>query len=65
MFAFFRFSDQNHACASIGPIFNDQACSSKIGPIRYPETSVTNYHSTLCNITEERRSQLHCGGNLK
>jgi hypothetical protein len=31
----------------------------------YPETSVTNYHSTLRNIPEERRSHLHRGGSLK
>jgi hypothetical protein len=29
----------------------------KMGPIRYPETSVNNYHMMLCNIPEERRSQ--------
>jgi len=27
-----------------------------MGPIGCPETSVTNYHSTLRNIPEERRS---------
>ena len=34
-------------------------------PIGYPETSVQNYHSTLRNIPEERRSHLHRGGSLK
>jgi hypothetical protein len=29
----------------------------KMGPIDCPETSVTNYRSTLRNIPEERRSQ--------
>jgi hypothetical protein len=29
----------------------------KMGPIRCPETSVKNYHSTLCYTPEERRSQ--------
>jgi hypothetical protein len=24
-----------------------------------------NYQSTLCNIPEERRFQIHCGGSLK
>ena len=33
------------------------ACLLKIGPIGYPETSVTKYQSTLPNILEERRSQ--------
>jgi hypothetical protein len=28
-----------------------------MGPIRCPETCVKDYHSTLCYITEERRSQ--------
>jgi hypothetical protein len=36
-----------------------------MGPIRCPETSVNNYHSTLRNIPEERRSQVHRGGSLK
>jgi hypothetical protein len=30
----------------------------KMGPIHCPETSVKDYHSTLCNIPEERRSYL-------
>jgi len=30
-----------------------------------PETSVTNYQSTLCNIPEERASHLHRSGNLE
>jgi len=29
-----------------------------MGPIGCPEKSVTNYQSTLCNIPEERRSQI-------
>jgi hypothetical protein len=28
----------------------------KMGPTRCPETSVKDYHSTLCNTPEERRS---------
>jgi hypothetical protein len=36
----------------------------KMGPIGFPETSVQNYHSTLRNIPEERRSNLHRGGSL-
>jgi hypothetical protein len=35
------------------------------GPIRCPETSVKDYHSTLHNIPEERRSHQHRGGSLK
>jgi hypothetical protein len=37
----------------------------KMGPICCPETSVQNYQSTLRNIPEERRSNLHRGGSLK
>jgi hypothetical protein len=32
-----------------------------MGPIRFPEASVNNYHSTLRNIPEDQRR----GGNLK
>jgi len=35
------------------------------GPIICPETSVSNYHYTLPNIPEERRTYLHRGGTLK
>jgi hypothetical protein len=31
----------------------------KMGPIRCPETSVNNYHTTPRNISEERRSHVH------
>jgi hypothetical protein len=36
-----------------------------MGPIRCPETSVKDYHSTLRNILEEHRSHLHSGGSMK
>jgi hypothetical protein len=36
----------------------------KMGPIGCPETAVTDHQSTLCNIPEERRSNLHRGGSL-
>jgi hypothetical protein len=36
-----------------------------MGPICCPETSVKDYHSTLPNTSEERRSQQHRGGSLK
>ena len=35
-----------------------------MGPIGCLDTSVRNYHFTLCNIPEERRSHLHRGGSL-
>jgi hypothetical protein len=37
----------------------------KMGPIRRPETSVKDYHSTLCYTPEERISHQHRGRNLK
>jgi hypothetical protein len=37
----------------------------KMGPIGCPERSVRNYHSTMGNIPEERRSHLRDGGSLK
>jgi len=33
-----------------------------MGPIGCPETAVTNYHSTLRDIPQERTSHLHSGG---
>jgi len=38
---------------------------SKMGPIACSETSVTNYHYTLGNIPEERKSRFHRSGSLK
>ena len=37
----------------------------KMVPIDCPETSVSNYHYWLRNTPEERRCQLHRGGNVK
>jgi hypothetical protein len=36
-----------------------------MGPVGCPETSLQNYHLTLCNNPEERKSHLHRGGSLK
>jgi hypothetical protein len=36
-----------------------------MGPIGCPETSVTNYHNTLRNIPEERRSHMYKMFRLK
>jgi len=36
-----------------------------MGPIGCPEMSVQNYHFTLRNTPEERRSHLRRGGSLK
>jgi hypothetical protein len=44
------------------------SCTSwplKMGPIYCPETSVKDYHSTLRNTPEERRSHQYRGGRLK
>jgi hypothetical protein len=35
----------------------------KMGPIRFPETSVNNYHTTQRNIPEERISHQHRDGS--
>jgi hypothetical protein len=45
--------------------FFSYSWSLKMGPIRFPETSVNNYHTTPRNISEERRSHQHRGGSLK
>ena len=37
----------------------------KMGLIGCPETSVTNYKFTLCNIPEDRSPHLNRGGSLK
>jgi len=37
----------------------------KMGPIGYPETSLRNYHYSLCNSPEERSSHLLPGKSLK
>jgi hypothetical protein len=37
----------------------------KMGPIRYAETSVNNYHTTPRNIPEDCSSYQHRGGRLK
>jgi hypothetical protein len=36
-----------------------------VGPTRFPETSVNNYHTTPRNMPEEGTSRQHRGGNLK
>ena len=40
------------------------SCPLNMGPIGCPETSIEDYHSTLRNIPEERRSQLYSFFNL-
>jgi hypothetical protein len=44
---------------------NKIAWPSKMGPTGCPRTPVTNYQSTLRNISEERRSHLHRGRSLQ
>lgn len=48
-------------------IFEGQTvhCTMKMEPIFCPETSETNYKSTLRNILVERGSHSHSGGSLK
>jgi len=43
----------------------DNGWPLKVGQTGCPETSVSNYQSTLSNIPEERRSHLHRDGSLK
>jgi hypothetical protein len=45
----------------LGLIFRVQAVHGEF----CPETSVNNHQHTLRNISEERRPQQHCSGNLK
>ena len=52
----------------IGPIFKGLSHSQvplKVGPTSCPETSVWNYHYSLCNSPEERISHIFRGGCLK
>jgi hypothetical protein len=67
--------DSDVSGQSVGPIFKGQevfldfliledgtdktSWPLKMVPIGCPETSVHNYHSTLRNIPEERRSQMY------
>jgi hypothetical protein len=46
-----------HFGTTYGSHFNGQAVQEplKMGPICCPETSVTNYQSTLHNVTEEQK----------
>jgi hypothetical protein len=37
----------------------------RMEPIRCPETSVNNYHTTPCNNPEDQRFNQHRGGSLK
>jgi hypothetical protein len=47
----------------VGPILTGQESDSwpvRMGPIRCPETSVNNYHTTPCNTPEDRRFRILC-----
>jgi hypothetical protein len=46
-------------------IFKGQALPLSMGPIGGSETLITNYHSALLKIQEERRSRSYRGGSLK
>jgi hypothetical protein len=48
--------DVDAICALLGYYAARTSLSLKMGPIRSPETSVNNYHTTPRNIPEERRS---------
>ena len=52
---------------SVGSILKGQAVQEdclRMGTIGYPETSITNYQSTLFNMPEDRRSHFHRSGSL-
>ena len=49
----------------IGPIFFLDCFTLEEGNEIYPETSVTNYKSMLCNIAEERRYRLYGVASVK
>jgi hypothetical protein len=56
------------SCGNCLQTFRDNVSASSwiaMGPIRCPETSVNNYHTTPRNIPEERRSHQYRGGKLK
>ena len=50
---------------SKGSDFSCTAWPLKMGPIICPETAVTTYHSTLRRISEDRRSQINFGENMR
>jgi len=47
------------------PHLRGSRSARRMEPTGCPETSVANYHSTLRNISEERRFNLHRGGRLQ
>jgi hypothetical protein len=49
--------DVYETCALLGYYAASCGICFVSGPIRYPETSVNNYHTTPLNIPEERRYQ--------
>jgi hypothetical protein len=50
---------------SSGLLHSEDFLPIKMGPISYPETSVSNYHKSLSNNAEERTSYKLREGNLK
>ena len=48
----------------IGRIFDKKRKTLKMGRLGCHETSVSHYHCPLRNSSEERRSDIHGGGNL-
>jgi len=43
----------------VADIFVQPVSPLQVGPIGCPETLLTNYQYTLCNIPEERKSELY------
>jgi hypothetical protein len=61
----FEFNDKVKLIVTLLFSQSEKAWPLKMGPIGCPEMSVVNYHSTLCKISKEHRSHLHCIGSLK
>jgi hypothetical protein len=51
------------SCGNCSLTFRDNV-SHRMGLIRFPEMLVNNYHTTPCNIPQERRSHQRRGGSL-
>ena len=50
---------------AVGLIVKDEAAQEKMGLIGSTETSVTDHQSTLRDVPEEGRYDLHCGRSPK
>jgi hypothetical protein len=49
----------------LGSVHPWKSCPLKMGPRCCPQKLLKDYHSTMCNIPEQRGYNQHCGGSLK